>query len=51
MVACTLTGHAPVAMLGAGAIGVVERFSFRPPRRAVAVSTLALGGWYLALAG
>lgn len=42
MVACTLTGHHVVALLVCGGIGLVERYSWRPPMRPLAVAMLGL---------
>ena len=51
MLACTLAGHGLIAMTGGMALGAAERWSFRPPRRAVLAGTLALVGYYAVLAG
>jgi predicted metal-binding membrane protein len=50
MAACSLTGHALPAMVGGFAIGAMDRWSFRRPRRLVFASTLGLAALYLALA-
>jgi len=49
MVACTLTGHSLIAMLGGAAVSVLERLSFRPPTRMLMLLTLGLSGWHVAL--
>jgi predicted metal-binding membrane protein len=43
MLACTLTGHSMIAMVGCFLIGAVERFVFQVPRRSIAVASAALG--------
>ncbi len=48
MAACAFAGHATFAMVGAAAIAALERLSFRTPRRAVLVATLALAAVYAA---
>lgn len=50
MAACALAGHTLVTMVAAAAIGAVERFSFRPPERAVFGATLAVAIVYGVLA-
>lgn len=50
MLACTLTGHSLIAMVGGAAIGALERLSFRPPTRMVALATLGLAAWHVGLA-
>lgn len=45
MLACTLTGHNLVAMLGGGVLGAIERRSFRPPTKLILVGILMLAGW------
>jgi predicted metal-binding membrane protein len=50
MLACALTGHSLVAMVGGAAIGAVERLSFRPSRAAVIAGNLALASIYVAMA-
>jgi hypothetical protein len=47
MLACTLTGHALVAMVGAALLAALERRSFRRPTRTVLAGTLGLAGFYL----
>ena len=47
MVACTLTGHSLVAMLGGFALGWLERSTYRPSTRVGAALALALGVWFL----
>jgi hypothetical protein len=47
MVACTLTGHSVVAMLGGFALGWLERSTYRPSTRIGAAMALALGVWFL----
>lgn len=42
MIGCALAGHAAFAMLGGFALGLIERHSFRPPRRSLAAGSLAL---------
>ena len=51
MLACMFAGHGLIAMMGGMALGVAERWSFRPRRRALLVGTLALAGYYAVLAG
>ena len=51
MLACTFAGHGLMAMMGGMALGATERWSYRPPRRAVLAGTLALAGYYAVLAG
>jgi predicted metal-binding membrane protein len=45
MLACSLTGHAPLAMLGGTAAAMLDRFSFRPLPRHLALLALGLGAW------
>jgi predicted metal-binding membrane protein len=47
MLACTVAGHNFVAMLAGAAVGAVERFSFRPPRRAIAAAQIVIGAFYI----
>ena len=47
MLACTFTGHNLVAMLGAAALVLIERRSFRPPTQEIFVGTLLLAFWFL----
>jgi hypothetical protein len=49
MLACTLTGHALVAMLGGLLAGAIERIAFRPARRRVLAVVCCLACWYTAL--
>lgn len=42
MVACTLTGHHVLALVACGGIGLVERYSWRPRMRPLAVAMLGL---------
>jgi len=51
MVACALSGHSPVAMAGGMMVSVVERRSFRPPKRYAFWGTLGLAGYFAVLAG
>jgi predicted metal-binding membrane protein len=51
MLACLLSGHGLIAMAVGMAIGAAERWPFRPRRRMVLAGTLALAGYYAALAG
>jgi hypothetical protein len=46
MLACSLTGHAPLAMLGGTAAAILDRCAFRPLPRHLAMIALALGAWY-----
>lgn len=46
MLACTLTGHGAVAMLGGLAIGALERLPFRPRPGLVSAACLGLALWY-----
>lgn len=48
MVACALTGHGVIAMLGGTVLGLLERRSFRPRPWLVPVGCLALAAWYAA---
>jgi predicted metal-binding membrane protein len=50
MLGCALSGHGIVAMAGGMAVTAVERRSFRPRPRTVLALTLALAGYYFALA-
>lgn len=50
MLACTFTGHSLIAMAGGMAVGAWERWPFRPRTRAMLAVTLALAGYYAALA-
>jgi predicted metal-binding membrane protein len=47
MLACTLTGHNIVAMVGGAILGGVERRSFRPATRSVLWGSLLLAAWFL----
>jgi len=47
MLACTLTGHSVVAMLGGFALGWLERSTYRPSTRTGAAMALALGVWFI----
>ena len=47
MLACAFTGHNLVAMLGAAALGLIERRSFRPPTHPIFVGTLLVAFWFL----
>jgi hypothetical protein len=47
MLACTLTGHSIIAMLGGFALGWLERSTYRPSIRIGASLALALGLWFL----
>lgn len=44
MIACALTGHSAIAMVGGAAIGWVQRRAFWPRPRFVAVATVIIGG-------
>ena len=50
MVACSLTGHAILAMVGGAALTAAEKLSFRPSARRIATETLCLAGAYCVLA-
>jgi predicted metal-binding membrane protein len=50
MLGCALSGHGIVAMTGGLAVTRVERRSFRPRPRTMLALTLALSGYYFALA-
>jgi predicted metal-binding integral membrane protein DUF2182 len=50
MLACTFTGHSLIVMAGGMAVGAWERWPFRPRTRAMLAVTLALAGYYAALA-
>jgi Predicted metal-binding integral membrane protein (DUF2182) len=50
MLACAFTGHSLIAMAGGMAVGAWERWPFRPRTRAMLAATLALAGFYVALA-
>lgn len=47
MLACTLTGHSVIAMLGGFVLGWLERSTYRPSTRVGAVLALALGVWFV----
>jgi hypothetical protein len=47
MLACVLTGHNLLAMLGGTVLGALEYRSFRPPTRAIFAGALLLAGWFL----
>jgi len=47
MLACTLTGHSVIAMLGGFALGWLERSTYRPSIRLGAALALGLGVWFL----
>lgn len=47
MLACTLTGHSAVAMIGGFVLGWLERSTYRPSTRTGAAMALALGIWFL----
>lgn len=49
MLACALTGHSLTAMIGGMALGLAERWSFRPRTGIVIMGTLALAGYYTVL--
>ncbi|HEY4329896.1 MAG TPA: DUF2182 domain-containing protein [Phycisphaerae bacterium] len=46
MIACALTGHGLLAMVGGMALGLLERWSFRPRTGVVFFGALALAGYY-----
>lgn len=50
MLACALTGHGAVAMVGGMGLGLAERLPFRPASRWVIFGCLALASYYLLLA-
>jgi predicted metal-binding membrane protein len=50
MLACAFAGHGLIAIAGGMAVGAMERWSFRPRRRAALAGTLAIAGCYLLLA-
>jgi predicted metal-binding membrane protein len=50
MAACAFTGHAPLAMAGCMALGLIERRSFRPRTKAAAAGAALLAGYYFFLA-
>lgn len=45
MLACTVSGHNVVAMVAGATIGALERFSFRPPHRAIAAAQIVIGAF------
>jgi hypothetical protein len=47
MLACILTGHNLIAILGGAMLGVLERRSFRPPRWRIFLGVLVLAVWFL----
>lgn len=47
MLACALSGHNLIAMIGTMALAGLERRSFRPPTRHVAAGTVLLAVWFL----
>jgi predicted metal-binding membrane protein len=47
MLACALTGHNLVAMLGGTALSALERRSFRPPTGRIFAGALLLAAWFL----
>jgi hypothetical protein len=47
MLACALTGHNLIAMLGGTVLGVLEYRSFRPPTRSIFVGALMLAVWFV----
>ena len=47
MLACSLTGHNLLAMLGGAGLGALERRSFRPPTRRIVAGALLLAVWFL----
>jgi predicted metal-binding membrane protein len=49
MLACYVAGHGLPAMAGAGALGAIERFSYRPRPALAAAGALMLAGVYLML--
>jgi predicted metal-binding membrane protein len=51
MLACALSGHSVIAMMGGMAVGAAERWWFRPRTRAMLWVTLALATYYGVLAG
>jgi hypothetical protein len=51
MLACALTGHALVAMIGGMGVSLIERWSFRPRIRAAALGALALAIYFGVQAG
>jgi hypothetical protein len=47
MLACTFTGHNPIAMLGGTTLGLIERRSFRPPTWRIFAGMILLALWFL----
>jgi Predicted metal-binding integral membrane protein (DUF2182) len=47
MLACGLTGHNLIAMLGGTVLGALEFRSFRPPVGRIYIGALMLAGWFL----
>jgi hypothetical protein len=47
MLACSLSGHNLIAMVGGAGLGVLERRSFRPPTGRIFAGALLLGAWFL----
>jgi hypothetical protein len=47
MLACALTGHNLIAMLGGTVLGALEYRAFRPPTRPIVAGTLLLAAWFL----
>jgi hypothetical protein len=47
MLACILTGHNLMALLGGAALTALERRSFRPPTRRIFAGALLLAVWFL----
>jgi predicted metal-binding membrane protein len=47
MMACAITGHNLVAMLGGTVLGALEFRSFRQPTSLLLAGTLMLAGWFL----
>lgn len=51
MLACAMSGHGLLAMIGGLAVAKLEHWTFRPPRHAVLAISLALAAYYVVLAG
>ncbi|MEY4545108.1 MAG: hypothetical protein RL685_1303 [Pseudomonadota bacterium] len=50
MLACTLTGHSFIAMVGGLVLGWLERSTYRPAIRPAAALACALGVWFMVMA-
>jgi hypothetical protein len=49
MLACVFAGHGLIAMSGGLVLGIAERWSFRPPKRALLLGSLAMASYYAVL--